>query len=163
MVPDRFCCVVLWLVPLRRPFGCTFLSGALWRAGPGWCRRARSSCCVGGRGRCGEWTVALGAEVDGLEDVDAVGICGASAPDGDRACTFVAPVAAVARDRGWVVMVAVFRVELEELRCRAPPAIILATAALLYVPGRGGGTSGCRTRRATGTRLRGRGIPLHVR
>ena len=67
------------------------------------------------------------------------------------------------RDRGWVVMVAVLGAEVEELWCRAPPAIILATAALPYVPDRGVGTSGSQARRATGTRLRGRGIPLNVR
>ena len=114
-------------------------------------------------GRCGEWRVLGGAEVDGLEDVEAVGFSGAPAPDGARARRFVALVAAVARDRGWVVMVAVLRMDVSELWCRARPAIILATAALLYVPGRGGETSGCWTRRATGKRLRGRGIPLHVR
>ena len=102
--------------------------------------------------------------MDGLEDVEAVGLCCAPTPDGARARTFVALFASVARDRGGVVvMVAVLRVEVEELWCRAPPAIILATAALPYVPGRGGGTSGCWARRATGTRLRGRGIPLQVR
>ena len=56
----------------------------------------------------------------------------------------LALVAAVARDRGGrVVEVAVFRVKVWELWCGAPLAIILATAALPYVPGRGGGTSGC--------------------
>ena len=114
-------------------------------------------------GRCGEWTVAWGAEVDGREDVEVVGLYGASAPDDARARTIVAPVAAVARDRGWLVMVAVLWVDVEELWCWAPPAIILATAALPYVPGCGGGTSGCSGRRATGRRLRGRGMPLYVR
>ena len=86
-------------------------------------------------GRCCEWTVAWGAKVDGLEDVEAVGLCGAPTPDGARVCTFVALIAAVACHRGGgVVMVAVLREEVEELRCWAPPAIILATAALLYVP-----------------------------
>ena len=85
------------------------------------------------------------------------------APDDARARPFVDLVAAVARDQGWVVMVAVLRMEVGELWRWAPPAIILATAALSYVPGRSGGTSGCSTRRATGTRLRVRGIPLHVR
>ena len=115
-------------------------------------------------GWCGEWTVASGAEVDGPEDVEAVGSCGAPTPDGARARTFVAPVAAVARDRGGgVVMVAVLQVEVEDLWRRSPPLIILATAALPYVPGRGGGTCGCWARRVNGTRLRGRGIQLHVR
>ena len=109
-------------------------------------------------GRCGEWTVAWGVEVDGLEDMEVVGLCGAPVPGGARARTFVALVAAVVRGRGWVVMVAVLRVEVEELWCRAPPAINLPTAALPYVPGCGGGTSGCWARRATG--MRGRGIPL---
>ena len=59
-------------------------------------------------------------------------------------------------------MLAVLREEEEELWCRAPPAIILATAALPYVPGCGGGTWGCWARRANGWRLRGRGMPLHV-
>ena len=87
---------------------------------------------------------AWGAEVDAPEDVEAVGPCGAPMPDGARARTFVALVAVVARDRGgWVVMVAVLGEEEEELWCRAPPAIILATAALPYVPGRGGETCGC--------------------
>ena len=100
----------------------------------------------------------LGAEVDGPEDVEAV------AADGARARTFVALVAVVARDRGGgVVMVAVLREEEEELWFWAPPAIILATAALPYVPGCGGGTCGCWARCASGWRLRGRGMPLHVR
>ena len=102
-------------------------------------------------------------EVDGLEDVEVVALCGAPAPDGARGGTFVALVAAVARNRGWVVIVAVVRVEVEELWCRAPRAVILATAALPYVPGCGGGTSVFWACRATGTSLRGRGIPLHVR
>ena len=34
VLPDCCGCVVLRLVSLRRPFGCTFLPGALWRAGP---------------------------------------------------------------------------------------------------------------------------------
>ena len=114
------------------------------------------SCCV-------EWTVAWGAGSGGLEDVEVVGFCGAPARDGARACTFLALVAAVAHDRGWVVMVAVLRAEVEEPWGSAPPAIILAAAALPYVPPRGGGTNSCWARRATGTRLRWRGIPLHVR
>ena len=52
---------------------------------------------------------------------------------------FFALVAVVAGDRGRrVVMVAVLWEQEEELWCRAPPAIILTTAALPYVPGRGG-------------------------
>ena len=98
------------------------------------------------------------------ETKQAVKPCGAPTPDGARARTFVALVAVVARDRGgWVVMVAVLREEEEELWCQAPPAIILATAALPYVPGSSGGTCGCWARRANGWRLRGRGMPLHVR
>ena len=58
---------------------------------------------------------------------------------------------------GGVMMVAALRLEVEGLWCRAPPAIILATAALPDMPGR------CLVRRATGARLRGRGMPLHVR
>ena len=114
-------------------------------------------------GWCAEWTVAGGAEVYGLEDVEAIGFCGAPTPDGARARTFVALVAAVARDWGSVVMIVLPWVEVEELWYQALPAVILATAALPYVPGRGGGTSGCWARRATGTSLRGRDIPLHVR
>ena len=116
---------------------------------------ALAACCQGG-----VVTGALGAEVDGPEDVEAVGPCGAPTYDGARASTFVALVAGVARDRGArLVTVAVFREEEEELWCRAPPAIILATAALPYVPGRGGGTCGCLARRANGWRLRGWGMP----
>ena len=60
--------------------------------------------------RCGEVTGAWGAELDGPKDVEAVGPCGALTPDGARARTLVALVAAVARDRGGrVVMVAVLR------------------------------------------------------
>ena len=91
-----------------------------------------AACCP-----CGELTDSWGVEVDGLEDVEAARLCGTPTPDGARARTFVALVAAVARDRGGrVVIVAVLRVEEEELWCRAPPAIILATAALPYVPRR---------------------------
>ena len=60
-------------------------------------------------------------------------------------------------------MVAVLRVKEEELWCRAAPAIILATAALPYMPGCGLGTCGCWARPANGARLRGRSMPLHVR
>ena len=122
-------------------------------------RVASAACCW-----CGLVTGAWGAVVDGPEDVEAVGPCGAPMPDCARARTFVALVAVVARNRGGgVVMVAVLREEEEELWCRAPPAIILATAALPYVPGRGRGTCGFLAHRANGWRLRGRGMPLHVR
>ena len=95
-------------------------------------RVASAACCW-----CGAVTGAWGAEVDGPKDVEAVGPCGAPTPDGPRARTFVALVAVVARDwGGWLVMVVVSREEEEELWCRAPPAIILATAALPYEPGR---------------------------
>ena len=68
---------------------------------------------------------------DRPEDLEAIGPCGAQTPDGARARTFVALVAAVVQDRGGrVVMVAVLGEEEEELWCRAPPAIILDTAAL---------------------------------
>ena len=57
---------------------------------------------------CGVLTGVRGAEVDGPEDVEAVGPCGVPALDGARARTFVALVAVVARARGrGVVMVAV--------------------------------------------------------
>ena len=94
-------------------------------------------------GRCGELMVASGVEVDGLEDVEDVGLCGVSTPDGARAHTFVALVAAVARDRGGrVVMVAVLQVEEEELwcrpsswpppHCRTCPAAAVGRAAVGY-------------------------------
>ena len=52
----------------------------------------------------------------GPEDLQAVGPCGALTPDGARARTFVALVAAVACDRGRrVVMVALLREEEEWL------------------------------------------------
>ena len=93
--------------------------------------RAASVAC----GQCGELTVAWGVEVDGLADVEAVRLCGVSTPDGARARTFVALVAVVSCDRGRrVVMVAVLRVEEEELWGRAPPAIILATAHCCTCP-----------------------------
>ena len=86
------------------------------------------------------------------------------AVDGARARTFVALAAVVALDRGGgPVMVAVLREEEDEPSSRVPPAIILATAALPYVPGCGGGTRGCLARFASCWRLRGRGMPLHVR
>ena len=109
-------------------------------------------------GHCGELVVACGVEVDGLEDVEVVGVPGALFPDGAGELTLVALVAP-----GWVVIVATLRMEEEELWCRAAPAVIRFTAALPYVPSWGGGTSGWRTRPATGTGLRGRGIPFHVR
>ena len=106
---------------------------------------------------CGVATGVWGAEVDGPDNVEAV------AAEGARARRFVALVAVVARDPGGrVVMVAVLREEEEDLWCRAPLAIILATAALPYVPGCGGGTCGCWARCASGWRLRGRCVPLHV-
>ena len=107
---------------------------------------------------CGVATGVGGAEVDGLEDVEDV------AADVARARTFVAVVAVVARDRcGGAVMVAVFREEEDKPSSRVPLAIILATAALPYVPGCGGGTCGCLARCASGRRLRRREMPLHVR
>ena len=48
MLPDCFGCVVLRLVLLRRPFGCTFLLGALWRAGPQLARKRVGPCGSGG-------------------------------------------------------------------------------------------------------------------
>ena len=140
---------------------CRGLCGALVLDGAGTSvvRVASAACC-----RSGEVMGAWGAEVDRPEDVEAVGPCGASTPDGARARTLVAPVGTVALDRGGrVVMLAVLREEEEELWCRAPPVIILATAALPYVPGPGGGTCSCWARRTNGVRLRGRGMPLHVR
>ena len=81
--------VFCWL-SLRRPFGRTLLSGALWRAGPRWCRIARSP---RGVGRvllvwCGDGCGG-GGEVDGLGDVEDVAAY-------VRARTFVALVAVVA-------------------------------------------------------------------
>ena len=132
---------------------------ALDGAGTSVVRVASAACC-----RCSGVTGAWWVEVHGPEDVEAVGPCGAPTPAGAREGTLVAFLAAVARDQGErVVMVAVLREEEEELWCRAPPAIILATAALRYVPGRGGGRCGCWARRANGVMLRGRGMPLHVR
>ena len=86
---------------------CRGLCGApaLDGAGASVVRTASTSCCW-----CGEVTGAWGAEVDGPEDVEAVGPCGVPTSDGARARTFVALVAAVARDQGGrVVMVAVPR------------------------------------------------------
>ena len=102
-------------------------------------------------------------EVDGLEDMEAVGLGGEPVPDGVGAYTLVASVAAVVRGQGWVLMVATVRLEVEELSSRAPPAVMLTTAALPYVPGCGAWTSGWWARRATGTSLRGAGIPLHIK
>ena len=108
---------------------------------------------------CGVATGVGVAEVDGPEDVEDV------AADGAGARTFVALVAVVPRgvDRGQrVVMVAVLRDEEDEPWSWVPLAIILATAALPYVPGCGGGTCGCWARCASGPRLRGGGMPLNV-
>ena len=112
--------------------------------------------------RCGQWGVLWVVEVDWLEDVEVAGLRGALVPDGAGARTLVALVAALVRGRGWVVMVATLRVEVEQLWCRGPPAVIEATTALSYMPGCGGGTSGWRARCATGTSLMGSGIPLHA-
>ena len=164
MLPDRCGCLVLGWCPCTarlHALSCLGLCGvpAFDSAGTPVVSVASGDC-----GRCGEWMVGWGAEVDGLEDVEAVGLSGAPTPGGARARTFVALVAAVARNRGGeVVMVAFLRVEVDELWCRAHPVIILATAALQYVPGRGGGTSGCWARHATGAGLRRRGILLDVR
>ena len=99
-----------------------------------------------------------GAELDGPEDVEDI------AADGARERTFVALVAVMARDRGGrVVMVPVLWEEEDEPLSRVLLAIILATAALPYVPGCSGGTCGCWARFASGWRLRGRGMPLHMR
>ena len=114
-------------------------------------------------GRCEEWAVAWGVEVDGLEDVEVVDLRGALVLDGAGARTLVGLVVAVVRGQGCMVMVATLRMMAEESWCQAPPALTQATAALPYVPGTGGGKSGWRARRATGTSLWGRGIPLHVR
>ena len=96
--------------------------------------------------------------MDRPEDVEDV------AANGARSRTFVALVAVVARDRGGVsVMVVVLREVEDEPSSQVPLAIILATAALPYVPGCGGGMRGCWARCASGWRLRGRGMPLHVR
>ena len=46
-------------------------------------------------GRCGGWAVAWGVEVDGLEDVEVVGLPGALVADGAKERTLVALVAAV--------------------------------------------------------------------
>ena len=162
-VPTAAVFVGLGTAPL--PAGdarCSRIAVALWCCG--WCHcaaRLDARSCCGLRGApapdgagtlvvrvvlaaccwCGELTDAWGVEVDGLEDVEAVGLCSAPTPDGARARTFVA---LVGRDRGRrVVMVAVLRQEEEELSCRAPPAIIPANTALPYVPGRGGETCGC--------------------
>ena len=93
--------VVLCWLSLRHPFGRTLLSGALWRAGPRWCRIARSPRGVGGvllvwfSDGCG------GGRGGGLGDAEDV------AAD-VRARTLVALVAVVAQDRGGgLVMVAV--------------------------------------------------------
>ena len=96
--------------------------------------------------------------MDGLEDVEDV------AAGGARARKIVALVAVVARDRaGGVVMVAVLQEEKNVLSSRVPLAIILATAALPYVPGCSGRTCGRWARCAIRWRLRGEGTPLLVR
>ena len=102
MSPDPCGRVVLCWLPLRRPFGRTLLSGALWCAGPRWCQITRSPRGVGGALLvwCGDgcwggrrWT-GWGMWQDVAADV--------------RARIFVALVAVLARDRGGrVVMVAV--------------------------------------------------------
>ena len=66
-------------------------------------------------GRCGDWAVARGVQVDGLDDVEVVGLYGAPVPDGDGARTLVGLVAALLRGRGWVVIVVTLRSEVEEL------------------------------------------------
>ena len=99
--------------------------------------------------------------MDGLEDVEVVRPRGAPVPDGAGGRTLVVLVATLVRGRGWMVIVAILRVELEELWCRALPAVILATAALPYVSGCGAGTSGWWAQRATGTTLRWLGVRLH--
>ena len=93
-------------------------------------------------GRCGEWTVTSGVEVDRLEDLEVCGLCGAQVPVGAGARTLLALVAAVVRGRGLVVIAPIPRVAPAELWCQAPAAVILATAALPYVPGCGCGMSG---------------------
>ena len=107
--------------------------------------------------------MAWGVEVYWLEDLEVAGLRGAPVPDGGGARTLVARVAAVVRGQGWPVMVATLPVEVEELWCWAPSAVIAATAALPYVSGCGGGSSSWWARRATGMSLWVRGIPLHVR
>ena len=57
--------------------------------------------------QCGERTAAWGVQGDGLEVVEVFELRGAPVPDGARGRTFVALVAAVVRDRGLVVMVAI--------------------------------------------------------
>ena len=100
---------------------------------------------------CGVATGVGGAESDGLDDMEDV------AADA-RARTFVAPVAVVARIRcGGVVMVAVLREEEDEPSSPVPLAIMLATAALPYVPSCGGGRCRCWARCASGRSLRGGG------
>ena len=149
--------VVLRWLSLRRPFQRTLLSElcgvpALDGAGASVVRVALVARCC-----CGVATGVGGAEVDGLGDVEDV------AAD-VRARTFVALVAVVAQDRcGGVVIVAVLRDGEDEPSSRVPLAIILATAALPYVPGCGRGTCGCWARCASGPRLCGGGVPLHVR
>ena len=130
---------------------------ALVGAGASVVRGASAACCW-----CGVVTDAGGAEVDGPEDVEAVIPCGARTPDGARARTFMALVAVLAQDwGGGVVTVAVLREEEKERWCRAIPAIIMATAALPYVPGHGGGRCGWWASRANALGTRFAQVELH--
>ena len=93
--------VVLCWLSLRRPFGRTLLSGALWCAGPRWCRIACSP-----RGVGGVLLVWLGGGCGGGGS-GWVGGCGGRRGH-VQARTFVALLAVVAQDRGGgMVMVAV--------------------------------------------------------
>ena len=131
-VPAAAVFVGLGTVPLPAgDAGCSEIAVAAWCCGLccGAARLDARSCwglCGAGTpvvrvasvacGRRGELTVAWGLAVDGPEAVEAVGRCGAPATDGAGARTFVAPVAAVARYRGGVVVViAALWVEVEEL------------------------------------------------
>ena len=97
-----------------------------------------------------------------LDGVEVVGLRGAPVPDGAGARTLVALVAAVVRGRGWVVMVDIFWVEVEELWCWAPPAVILACriAVRAWLQR---WDEWLVAQRTTGPSLWGRGIPLRVR
>ena len=118
---------------------CPWILVAAWCCG--WRRSAAPSDARSCRGLCGAPALDgagasvvcvasaaccwCGAEVDGPEDAEAVGPCGAPTPDSARARTFVALVAAVARDQGRrLVMVVVLREEEGELWCRLlrPPS-----------------------------------------
>ena len=158
--------VFVQLGTLRLPVSggwCCRVAVAAWCCGVGGCccaarlaaRSCWGLCCLpvpdGARApvvlvasmACGRWIV-WGVEVDGLDEVEVFGLLGALVPDGAGARALVALVAAVVRGRGWVVMVATLWVEVEELWCRAPPAVIWATTALPYAPACIGGTSGWR-------------------